>query len=55
LRQLLARLVDTTASVDRDGLEPAFRAVVDMCTPPLDPMAIAELRELMRAIAVVSA
>jgi hypothetical protein len=50
LRQSLARLVDATASVDRDGLEPAFRAVVEMCTPPLDPMAIAELRELMRAV-----
>ena len=51
LRQSLARLVDATAAVDRDGLEPAFRAVVDMCTPPLDPMAVAELRELMRAVA----
>jgi hypothetical protein len=55
LRQSLARLVDATTSVDPNGLEPAFRAVVDMCTPPLDPMAIAELRELMRAVAVPSA
>lgn len=55
LRQSLARLVDATTSVDPAGLEPAFRAVVDMCTPPLDPMAIAELRELMRAVAVPSA
>jgi len=52
LRQLLARLVDATASVDRDGVEPAFRAVVEACTPPLDAMAIAELHEVMRALAV---
>ncbi len=55
LRQLLARLVDATASVDRDAVEPAFRAVVEACTPPLDAMAIAELHELMRAFAVPTA
>ena len=55
LRQLLARLVDATASVDREGLEPAFRAVIEACTPPLDAMAVAELREVVRAFAVPSA
>lgn len=55
LRQSLARLVDATTAADRDGLEPAFRAVVDICTPPLDALAIAELREVMSAIATTVA
>jgi hypothetical protein len=52
LRQSLARLVDATASVDREGLESAFRAVIEICTPPLDALAIAELRDVMRAFAL---
>jgi hypothetical protein len=50
LRQSLARLVDATTSVDRDGLEPALRAVIDVSTPQLDVQAIAELRDVMRAL-----
>jgi len=51
LRQSLARLVDATTSVDRDGLEGALRAVIDVGTPQLDPLAIAELQEVLRAVA----
>jgi hypothetical protein len=52
LRQSLARLVDATTSVDRDGLEPALRAVIDVSTPQLDQHAIAELRDVVRALTV---
>ena len=52
LRQPLARLVDATTSVDRVGVEAALRAVIDAGTPQLDPPAIAELREVVRALAV---
>jgi len=51
LRQSLARLVDATTSVDGDGLEAALRAVIDLSTPALDAGAIAELRDIMRAVA----
>ena len=51
LRQSLARLVDATTSVDRDGLEGALRAVIDVGRPQLDPLAIAELQEVLRAVA----
>lgn len=50
LRQSLARLVDATTGVDRAGLEPALRAVIDLSTPQLDPPAIAELREIMKLL-----
>lgn len=50
LRQALARLVDATTSVDREPLESALRAVIDAGTPQLDPPAIAELREIVRAL-----
>ena len=48
LRQPLARLVDATASLDRDGLESALRAVIDAGMPQLDAAALAELREVAR-------
>ena len=50
LRQSLARLVDATTSVDREGLEAALRNVIDVGTPQLDPLAIAELRDVLRAV-----
>jgi len=50
LRQSLARLVDATTSVDGNGLEPALRSVIDLSAPALDPGAIAELRDIMRAV-----
>jgi len=50
-RQPLARLIDATASVKGDGVEPALRAVIDAGTPQLDALAIAELRELARVLA----
>jgi hypothetical protein len=50
LRQPLARLVDATTSVDGDGLDGALRAVIDAGTPQLDAAAIAELREVVRAL-----
>jgi len=50
LRQSLARLVDATTSVDREGLEVALRNVIDVGTPQLDPLAIAELRDVLRAV-----
>ena len=50
LRQPLARLVDATTSVDRDGLEVALRAVIDLGLPQLDAAAVAELRELLRVL-----
>ncbi len=52
LRQSLARLVDATTSVDRDGLEPACRTLIELCSPPLDAPAIAELRDVIRAFAL---
>jgi len=51
LRQSLARLVDATTSVDRDGVEVALRAVIEVGTPQLDALAIAELREVLRVLA----
>jgi hypothetical protein len=54
LRQPLARLVDATTSLDRDGLEAALRAVIDAGTPQLDPPAIAELRDVVRAMSAQS-
>jgi len=50
LRQSLARLVDATTSVDREGLEAALRNVIDVGTPQLDLLAIAELRDVLRAV-----
>ena len=50
LRQSLARLVDATTSVDRDGLEGALRTVIEVGTPQLDPLAIAELQDVLRAL-----
>jgi len=50
-RQSIARLLDATTSVDRDGLEAALRAVIDVGTPHLDAPALNELREMMRALA----
>ena len=51
LRQSLVRLLDATTSVDRDGLETALRAVIDVTAHQLDAPAVAELREVMRALA----
>jgi hypothetical protein len=51
IRQSLTRLVDATTSVDRDGLETAMRAVIDLSSPQLDPQSIAELRDVLRAMA----
>jgi hypothetical protein len=50
LRQSLARLVDATTSVDRDGVEAALRAVIEAATPQLDTLAIAELRDVLRSL-----
>ena len=50
LRQPLARLVDATMSPDRDGLEAALRAVIDVGSPHLDVAAVAELRDVVRAL-----
>ena len=50
LRQPLARLIDATASVKGDGVEPALRAVIDAGAPQLDASAMAELRELARVL-----
>ncbi len=50
-RQSLARLVDATTSVDRDGLEAALRAVIDVSAPHLDAPALSELREIIRVLA----
>ena len=50
LRQSLARLVDATTSVDREGLEVALRSVIEVGTPQLDALAIAELRDVLRAV-----
>ena len=50
LRQPLARLVDATTTVDREALESALRAVIDAGAPQLDAPAIAELREVARAL-----
>jgi len=50
LRQSLARLVDATTSVDRDGLAPALRTVIDAGTPQLDALAVAELRDVLKSI-----
>lgn len=55
LRQSLARLVDATTSVDRDGLEPALRAVIDVSAPQLDHSAIGELREVVKSLTMPSA
>ena len=50
-RQSLARLLDATTSIDRDGLEPALLAVIEVGTPHLDAPAINELREVIRILA----
>jgi hypothetical protein len=50
LRQTFVRLLDATTSVDRDGLETALRAVIDVTAPQLDGPAVAELREVMRLL-----
>jgi len=50
LRQSLARLVDATTSVDRDGVDGALRAVIEVGSPQLDALAIAELREVLRVL-----
>ena len=50
LRQTFVRLLDATTSVDRDGLETALRAVIDVTAPQLDGAAVAELREVMRIL-----
>ncbi|HUQ82795.1 MAG TPA: hypothetical protein VM076_16710 [Gemmatimonadaceae bacterium] len=50
LRQSLARLVDATMSVDRDGLEPALRTLIEVGMPQLDALAIAELRDVLKAL-----
>jgi len=50
LRQSLARLIDATTSVDGDGLEPALRTVIELSASQLDVGAVAELREIMRAV-----
>lgn len=52
LRVPLARLVDATATVDREAVESALRAVIEAGTPQLDPPAIAELREVVQALSV---
>jgi hypothetical protein len=51
IRQSLTRLVDATTSVDRDGLETAMRTVIDLSSPQLDPLSVAELRDVLRAMA----
>ena len=50
LRQSLARLVDATTSVDREGLEASLRSVIEVGTPQLDALSIAELRDVLRAV-----
>jgi hypothetical protein len=50
-RQSLARLLDATTSVDRNGLETALRAVFDVSAPHLDPPDLNELREVVRVLA----
>jgi hypothetical protein len=50
-RQSLTRLLDATTSVDRDGLEAALRAVIEVSAPHLDALALSELREIMRVLA----
>jgi hypothetical protein len=50
LRQSLARLVDATTSVDRDGLEPALRALIEVGMPQLDQLAVAELRDVLKLL-----
>ena len=49
-RQSLARLLDATTSVDRDGLEAALRTLIDVSAPHLDGPAVGELREVMRVL-----
>ena len=49
-RQSLMRLMDATTSVDRDGLESALRAVIDISAPHLDAPALTELREIVRRL-----
>ena len=49
-RQSLMRLMDATTSVDRDGLESALRAVIDISAPHLDAPALTELREIVRML-----
>ena len=44
------RLMDATTSVDRDGLESALRAVIDISAPHLDAPALTELREIVRML-----
>lgn len=50
LRQSLARLVDATMAVERDGLEPALRSVIEVGTPQLDALAVSELREVLKSL-----
>ena len=50
LRQSLARLLDATTSVDRDALAPALRTVIDIGTPQLDALAVAELRDVLKSL-----
>lgn len=50
-RQSLTRLMDATTSVDRDGLEAALRALIDVSAPHLDAPALTELREIIRVLA----
>jgi hypothetical protein len=52
LRQAFARLVDATAAADRETLEPALRAVIDVTNPLLDAGANAELHEVLRLVDV---
>ena len=50
LRQTFARLVDATTEVDRELLEPALRAVIDVTSPQLDPGALAELHDILHLV-----
>jgi hypothetical protein len=50
LRQTFARLVDATTEVDREMLEPALRAVIDLTSSQLDAGALAELQEVLRLV-----
>lgn len=52
IRQSLTRLIDATTSVDRDGLENAMRAVIELGSSQLDPLSVAELRDVLRAMSV---
>ena len=51
LRQSLTRLLDATTSIDRDGLSAALGTLIDVTAPQLDAAAVAELREVLRALA----